>query len=46
MKALNPSGCIDYTLPSESSISQYLDALTAHQDYWVSFACKNPFPGR
>ena len=34
MKALNPSGCIDYFLPSDG-INQYLDALTAHQDYWV-----------
>ncbi|GAA5868001.1 hypothetical protein JCM3774_001562 [Rhodotorula dairenensis] len=34
MKALNPSGCIDYFLPSDG-INQYLDALTAHQDYWA-----------
>ncbi|GAA5926724.1 putative carboxylic ester hydrolase [Sporobolomyces koalae] len=33
MKALNPSGTVDYFLPAEG-INQYLDALTAHQDYW------------
>ncbi|GAA6015612.1 hypothetical protein JCM11491_007174 [Sporobolomyces phaffii] len=33
MKALNPSGTVDYYLPAEG-INQYLDALTAHQDYW------------
>ncbi|GAA6060583.1 hypothetical protein JCM10212_006818 [Sporobolomyces blumeae] len=32
-KALNPSGTVDYYLPAEG-INQYLDALTAHQDYW------------
>lgn len=42
MKALNPSGCIDYFLPSDG-INQYLDALTAHQDYWVSLVFRLPF---
>lgn len=53
MKALNPSGTVDYFLPAEGCvvsslltrkisadrsvlcrINQYIDALTAHQDYW------------
>ncbi|GAA5917665.1 hypothetical protein JCM5296_007440 [Sporobolomyces johnsonii] len=33
MKALNPSGTIDFVLPGEG-LNQYLDAITAHQDYW------------
>ncbi|GAA5948867.1 hypothetical protein JCM3765_003936 [Sporobolomyces pararoseus] len=33
MKALNPSGTVDYFLPAEG-INQYLDALTSHQSYW------------
>ncbi|BGP25715.1 DDHD domain containing protein [Rhodotorula toruloides] len=33
MKALNASGTVDFYLPSEG-ISQYIDALTSHQNYW------------
>ncbi|BGP01102.1 hypothetical protein JCM10021v2_004798 [Rhodotorula toruloides] len=34
MKALNASGTVDFYLPSEG-ISQYIDALTSHQNYWT-----------
>ncbi|GAA5827388.1 hypothetical protein JCM11251_003790 [Rhodosporidiobolus azoricus] len=33
-KALNPSGTIDWVLPAEG-VSQYIDALYAHQGYWT-----------
>lgn len=31
--ALNPHGNIDFMLPS-GGVSEYLDAITAHQNYW------------
>ncbi|GAA5896057.1 putative carboxylic ester hydrolase [Sporobolomyces salmoneus] len=33
MKALNPSGTVDYYLPAEG-INQYVDALFSHGSYW------------
>ncbi|KAG8690205.1 hypothetical protein FRC09_012073 [Ceratobasidium sp. 395] len=33
-RALNPHGNIDYALPSEGAISDYVDMITAHGDYW------------
>ncbi|GAA6052976.1 hypothetical protein JCM3770_001158 [Rhodotorula araucariae] len=34
MRALNPGATVDYFLPAEG-FNQYIDALTAHQDYWT-----------
>ncbi|GAA6010035.1 hypothetical protein JCM10207_007528 [Rhodosporidiobolus poonsookiae] len=34
MRALNPSGTIDYVLPAEG-LNQYVDALWSHQSYWT-----------
>ncbi|KAF9516435.1 hypothetical protein BS47DRAFT_662714 [Hydnum rufescens UP504] len=33
-QALNPHGTLDYTLPSEGNISEYVDMITAHSSYW------------
>ncbi|KZS90434.1 hypothetical protein SISNIDRAFT_475303 [Sistotremastrum niveocremeum HHB9708] len=32
--ALNPHGTLDFFLPSEGNISEYVDMLTAHSSYW------------
>jgi len=32
--ALNPHGTVDFALPSEGNISEYVDMITAHGDYW------------
>ncbi|CEL58527.1 putative phospholipase C1020,13c OS=Schizosaccharomyces pombe (strain 972 / ATCC 24843) GN=SPCC1020.13c PE=3 SV=1 [Rhizoctonia solani AG-1 IB] len=34
-RALNPHGTIDFALPSEGTISDYVDMITAHGDYWA-----------
>ncbi|CAE6382343.1 unnamed protein product [Rhizoctonia solani] len=33
-RALNPHGTIDFALPNEGTISDYVDMITAHGDYW------------
>ncbi|QRV92658.1 phospholipase [Ceratobasidium sp. AG-Ba] len=33
-RALNPHGNVDFALPSEGKISDYVDMITAHGDYW------------
>ncbi|KAG8793086.1 hypothetical protein FRC16_011145 [Serendipita sp. 398] len=32
--ALNPHGAIDFYLPGEGGISEYVDMITAHSSYW------------
>ncbi|CCA71004.1 related to phosphatidic acid-preferring phospholipase A1 [Serendipita indica DSM 11827] len=32
--ALNPHGAIDFYLPPNSTISEYVDMITAHSSYW------------
>ncbi|KAG8931603.1 hypothetical protein FRC02_002478 [Tulasnella sp. 418] len=32
--ALNPHGTLDFYLPSEGNISEYVDMITAHSSYW------------
>ncbi|KAH7336775.1 DDHD domain-containing protein [Rhizoctonia solani] len=34
-RALNPHGTIDFALPNEGTISDYVDMITAHGDYWA-----------
>ncbi|KAG9084852.1 hypothetical protein FRC06_003867 [Ceratobasidium sp. 370] len=33
-RALNPHGNIDFALPNDWNISEYVDMITAHGDYW------------
>ncbi|PVF99520.1 hypothetical protein CPB86DRAFT_825001 [Serendipita vermifera] len=32
--ALNPHGALDFYLPGEGNISEYVDMITAHSSYW------------
>jgi len=34
-KALNPHGTLDYVLPRQSNMSEYLEMLSAHATYWA-----------
>lgn len=34
--ALNPHGCLDFSLPATAVVSEYIDALTSHSGYWSS----------
>ncbi|KAL5632399.1 hypothetical protein ACGC1H_005381 [Rhizoctonia solani] len=34
-RALNPHGTLDFALPNEGTISDYVDMITAHGDYWA-----------
>lgn len=33
-RALNPHGTVDFALPSEGALGDYVDMITAHGDYW------------
>ncbi|KAG8740423.1 hypothetical protein FRC10_004346 [Ceratobasidium sp. 414] len=33
-RALNPHGNVDFALPNDWNISEYVDMITAHGDYW------------
>ncbi|EJU03322.1 hypothetical protein DACRYDRAFT_99599 [Dacryopinax primogenitus] len=34
-KALNPHGTLDYVLPRQSNMSEYLEMISAHATYWA-----------